>query len=86
MIRSEVEALRSRLSLAETQEEIVPIEDAPGRIRKVRKAQGLTQVDLAELSGVAPITVIKIEGGETTIQLESLLSVLKALGLKLYIG
>lgn len=46
-----------------------------------RKLRGLTQVQLADRSGLARGTVQRIEAGEMGVSLENLLRVLRALGL-----
>lgn len=63
-----------------------PIGEAGWRIRTERKKQGLTLHELCELSGVAYATLNKIEQGHPSVQLDSLGSVTRALGMKLWIG
>ena len=63
-----------------------PIEDAGQRIRTERKKQGLTLNELCELSGIAYATLNKIEQGHASVRLDSLGSVARALGMKLWIG
>ncbi len=46
-----------------------------------RKLRGLTQVQLADRSGLARGTVQRIEAGDMGVSLENLLRVLRALGL-----
>lgn len=62
------------------------IEEAGPRIRAERKKQGLTLNDLCELSGVAYVTLSKIEQGHPSARLDSLGNVARALGLKVWIG
>lgn len=64
----------------------VPIERAGEAIRKARISQGLKQVDLQELAGVGITTVVNVENGQLSVQLETLKRLAGALGLKLYIG
>ena len=45
-----------------------------------RRLRGLTQVQLADRSGVSRETLIRLEGGEGGVKLENLLRVLRALG------
>ncbi len=60
-------------------------EDIGQTIRDERKAQGLTQDDLAGLSGTGRRFISELESGKPTIQLEKTLLVLNALGLSLFI-
>ena len=55
-------------------------------IRAARKAQGLSQTQLAEFSGVGFSTINKIEQGNPNINLAKLLDVTTVLGVKLWIG
>lgn len=48
-----------------------------------RKQSGLTQQELAELAGVGKTAVFDLEHGKTTVQLNTLLSILKVLNIKL---
>lgn len=50
------------------------------RIRRFRKAQGLTQQTLAELSDQEPSNVSHIERGATKLSLQTLVSIANALG------
>ena len=52
-------------------------------VRARRVTERLTQADLADLSGVSERFVRSVERGKPTIQLESLLAVLRTLGLDL---
>lgn len=52
-------------------------------VRARRIAERLTQADLADLSGVSERFVRSVERGKPTIRLESLLAVLRTLGLDL---
>lgn len=47
----------------------------------VRKQEGLSQRDLAALSGVTQPTIVKFEKGSTSIRLNIALAILRALGL-----
>lgn len=42
------------------------------RVRELRRAQGLTQVGLAEISGLNRVTIAKIETGQLDVQLSTL--------------
>ena len=46
-----------------------------------RKLRGLTQAQLADRSGISRATLARLEGGEGGVTLESLLRVLRSLGL-----
>ncbi|MGJ6981156.1 type II toxin-antitoxin system Y4mF family antitoxin [Aestuariimicrobium soli] len=48
-----------------------------------RRDLGLTQRDLAELAGVSERFVRQLEAGKLTVQLDKVLAVLEALGLRL---
>ncbi len=52
-------------------------------VRSVRKEQGLTQDDLAGLSGTGRRFISDLEAGKSTVQLGKVLLVLAALGLTL---
>lgn len=54
-------------------------------IRDTRKQQGLSQEDLAGISGTGRRFISDIENGKNNIQLGKLLLVIAALGLGLYI-
>lgn len=78
--------LQRRLSMTEHAAQISPIQEAGRCIRAERKRQGLTLNALCDLSGVAYVTLIKIEKGAGNVRLDSLNSIADALGLKLWIG
>lgn len=52
-------------------------------IRFHRKKAGLTQIELAKLSGVGKTVVFDVENGKQTIQLNSLLKICKVLNITL---
>jgi len=52
-------------------------------VRKTRKEQGLTQLDLAGLAGFSNRFVIDLERGKETLQVQKVLDVLALLGLEL---
>lgn len=54
-------------------------------IRNTRKQQGLSQEDLAGISGTGRRFISDVENGKDNIQLGKLLLVITALGLSLYI-
>lgn len=49
-------------------------------IRSIRSAQGLSQIDAAELAGIDPTYLSKIETGRTVSLLEHQLRILRRLG------
>ena len=51
-------------------------------IKKHRKLAGLSQKSLADLAGVGKTVVFDIEKGKETIQLNTLLKILKVLNIK----
>ena len=53
------------------------------RLRKRRKALGVTQKDLAMASGTGLRLIIDLEKGKTTCQIGNALAVAQALGLKI---
>ena len=57
--------------------------DLGGAVRARRRRLGLTQLETAELAGVAARTVHAVEAGKATVRLDALLAVLTALGLQL---
>jgi y4mF family transcriptional regulator len=52
-------------------------------VRKIRKEQGLTQLDVAGLAGLSNRFVIDLERGKATLQIKKVLDVLSLLGLEL---
>ena len=54
-------------------------ERVASRLRELRSRRGLTQEELAEVSGLSPSTVKKVERGET-VRMETLHTIAKALG------
>lgn len=53
------------------------------RVRNKRKQDGLTQQDLASVANVGVRFVSDLENGKTTVQFDSVMAVLQALGLQL---
>ncbi len=64
--------------------QILKPEDLAKIIREARKIQGLTQADLAAISGTHRTFIRDIEQGKETSQIGKILSVLSALGVALY--
>jgi y4mF family transcriptional regulator len=56
------------------------------KVREKRKADGLTQQDLAAIANVGVRFVSELENGKPSVQLDSVLAVLQALGLKLMLS
>lgn len=52
-------------------------------VKKTRKEQGLTQLDVAGLAGLSNRFVIDLERGKETLQVQKVLDVLALLGLEL---
>ena len=57
-----------------------------GELIKGRKEQGISQRELEELSGVRQPVIARMENGNTTPNLSTVLKVLAPLGKTLYIG
>jgi len=53
------------------------------KIREERKAQSLTQTELANLSGVSLNFLSQLEQGKPSVQMDKVLLVLEALGLNM---
>lgn len=56
------------------------------KVREKRKADGLTQQDLAAIANVGVRFVSELENGKPSVQLDSVLAVLHALGLQLMLS
>lgn len=52
-------------------------------IRRVRRAQGLTQADVAALADVGVVTVYNVERGKPTVRLDALGRLASVLGLQI---
>ena len=50
------------------------------RLRRVRRSQDITQAALAERTGVAVSTVVRIEKGQVTPQIETVFKIADVLG------
>ncbi|MDP2759896.1 MAG: transcriptional regulator [Sideroxyarcus sp.] len=59
--------------------------DVGGIIKAYRKAQNVTQIDMAEMIASGNRFVIEAEGGKPTIQTQKLMDLLAALGLEMVI-
>lgn len=56
------------------------------RVRETRKAQGISQEQLAGVANTGVRFVSDLENGKPTVQLDKTIKVLEALGLGLYTG
>ncbi len=61
-------------------------EDIGRLVRETRKAQGLTQADLALVSNVGVRFIVDLENGKQTTQIGKALHVIKMLGLSIEVG
>lgn len=57
-----------------------------GEIIKAREEMGISQKKLEELSGVRQPVIVRLERGNTSPQLDTILKILAPLGKTLYIG
>jgi len=57
-----------------------------GELIKARNEQGLSQRELEQLSGIKQPVISRMESGETSPQLDTVLRVLAPLGKTLYVG
>ena len=57
-----------------------------GELIKARNEQGISQRELEQLSGVKQPIISRMEAGETSPQLDTVLKVLAPLGKTLYVG
>jgi len=55
-------------------------------LKRARKEKGLSQRELAELSGVSQPVIARMESGTNSPQLDTVLKVLAPLGKTLYVG
>lgn len=61
------------------------VEDLGGLIQRVRKEQGLTQLDISGLAQTGNRFIVDLEKGKPTIQMQKALGVLELLGLELVV-
>ena len=66
-------------------QDLTTMKDIGKLIRDIRKQQGVTQEELAGISGTGRRFISDVENGKNTTQTGKLLLVIKALGLNLYI-
>ena len=67
-------------------EEIESIAAIVGAVIEQRKAMGITQRELATLCGIPQSSVARIESYKTTPNLDTLLKIMRPLGLKLTVS
>ena len=65
-------------------ERVTTAESVGNIIRAERKRQGLTQLELADVSGVGITFVSQLENGKETVELGKALSVVAMLGIDLF--
>jgi HTH-type transcriptional regulator/antitoxin HipB len=58
-------------------------QEVGNRIRSIRKAQGLTQAELALTANTAPRFISDLENGKPTCQIGKMLDVIASLGIRL---
>ncbi len=85
-IRDEYRDAKRQASLSETASSLRPAEDIGLLVREERIEQGLTINQLCDLSGVAYVTLSKLERGASSARMDTLEKILGALGLKIWIG
>ena len=61
------------------------VEDLGSLIQRVRKEQGLTQIDISGLAHTGNRYIVDLEKGKPTIQMQKALDVLALLGLELIV-
>lgn len=64
---------------------VASVSDVGLAIQRMRKQQGLTQLDVAGLAGLGNRFVVELEKGKETVQMQKALDVLALLGLELVI-
>lgn len=66
------------------QDEIIKsVDELASAVKAKRRADGLTQEDLAAFSGLGRRFIVELEGGKATIRLDKVLKALEGLGLEL---
>ena len=59
-------------------------EDTGALVREARRAQGISQEQLAGVAGTGVRLISDLENGKSTVQIEKVIKVIEALGLGLY--
>lgn len=85
-VLAELEEAQRRIILEPGPKNLISIDDAGEVIKDARKKQNLSIADLANLTGMAFSTIQKIETSGSNPRVDTLKTVLGALGLKLWIG
>ncbi len=80
-LKSELESLNDA-----TEHRPTPVDDLGALVKNTRKKQRLTQVELADLAGIGTATLKRIESGSKDVTFNNLMSVLDALGIRLWVG
>lgn len=62
-----------------------PFKNLAAKVQEERKSQGLTQTELAKLSGVSLNFIYQLESAKATVRMDKVLQVLSTLGLELNI-
>lgn len=78
--------LEQKARQAEQRGELRPLSDIGLAVREARKRQGLTVETLADLAGVGPVTIHKVEKGSIQVQAQKLVQIAEALGLELLVS
>jgi HTH-type transcriptional regulator/antitoxin HipB len=65
---------------------IMSVPELGALVRQARKAQGLTQADIAGLANTGTRFLVDLENGKPTIQLQKTLDVMALLGLELVVA
>lgn len=76
---------KSRVSALMTGTTIRSVEDLGVLIQRIRREQGLTQVDISGLAHTGNRFIVELEKGKPTIQMQKALDVLELLGLELIV-
>lgn len=58
--------------------------DVGALVREMRRAQGISQEQLAGVAGTGVRLISDLENGKSTVQIEKVIKVIEALGLGLY--
>lgn len=87
-LQSVIERQESRLAALRQQQDLQPFNTrkCSELLVAARKEQGISLENLSILSGVSTVTLGKLEKGQLNVNFETLLKVLDALGISLWIG
>ncbi len=84
-LSDEIARARDHLEASQRSLRLVPIEKVGPSVRRAREAQGLTIAELADLVDLSSTTVQQLEQGQGNPRLSTLVTITKALGLKLWV-